>query len=66
MNKRDIIIGFAAFTALGVVFSTITMFIMAGLGTPDEYILWQHIVNFFIMLYFVGMIPYFLNERKKE
>ena len=55
-----------AFTALGVIISTIISFTVAGLGTPDEYFLWQQVVNFFIMLFFVGMIPYFIDERKKE
>jgi len=66
MERRDLIIGSMLIATLGVIVSSIIMFATSGLGTPDAYFLWQQVVNFFIMLYFVSMIPWFLDERKKE
>ena len=66
MERRDLIIGFMLLTSVGVIASGIIAFAMSGLGTQDDYFLWQQIVNFFIMLYFVGMLPYLLNEREAK
>ena len=39
MERRDLIIGFMIITTLGVIVSSIIMFAMSGLGTPDEYLI---------------------------
>ena len=66
MEQRSLIIGFMVITTVGVIVSSIIMFAMSGLGTQADYFLWQQIMNLFITLYFVSMIPWLLNESKKE